>query len=275
MRYPLRAAIAATLLAAACSPAPSEISALVVNAHQAGTLTVGNERVLVALLDGTDPYGGPDDAIEIEVFFGDRPDSDAQLSAADFIWTVPESRGIYRAHVDFDRPGTWSLIAHLPDGSTSDPVRFSVQPDSPIPAAGDPAVAVATPTGGVRSLDEITTDPAPDPAFYRLSLDEAVGNGRPTVVVFATPAFCTSATCGPVLDVVKEVARSFPNVDFVHVEVYENLSDANALTIAPAVVAWSLPSEPWVYVVDSKGHIAADFEGTVSIEELRLLLGSL
>jgi hypothetical protein len=59
------------------------------------------------------------------------------------------------------------------------------------------------------------------PRFYELSVDEAVTSGRPTVVVFATPAFCQSATRRPIVELVREVADDHPEVDIVHVEPYD------------------------------------------------------
>ena len=46
-------------------------------------------------------------------------------------------------------------------------------------------------------LEKLTTDFAPDPDLYQITVEDAVAIGKPTVVVFASPAFCTSPTCGP------------------------------------------------------------------------------
>jgi len=42
-----------------------------------------------------------------------------------------------------------------------------------------------------------------------------------------------------------------------------------------AVEAWRLVSEPWAFVVDSTGTIAARFEGAVDPDELRAALDEL
>lgn len=78
---------------------------------------------------------------------------------------------------------------------------------------------VPTPTASTAVLEEITTDPAPDVRFYQLSLDQAARSGTRTVAVFSTPAFCRTATCGPMLDQVKDLAPSYPDLNFVHVEI--------------------------------------------------------
>ena len=50
---------------------------------------------------------------------------------------------------------------------------------------------------------KLSTDPTPDPAFYKVSEDAALSKGDPFVMIFATPKFCTSAQCGPTLDRLK------------------------------------------------------------------------
>jgi hypothetical protein len=160
-------------------------------------------------------------------------------------------------------------------GDPLPPTGFNVLADTSAPALGERAPASPTPTVGEAPFEQFTTDSDPDPAFYELSLDEAVGNGRKTVVIFSTPAFCQTATCGPLLDIVKGEAPNYPDVNFVHVEVYTNLTDPDFAPIpanlAPSVGAawWNLPSEPWVFVVDESGIVQARFEGVMAPEELQ------
>jgi glutathione peroxidase-family protein len=72
------------------------------------------------------------------------------------------------------------------------------------------------------------------------------------------------------VEVVKEVWRSYAaQIDAIHVEVFENPAEPDALREAPAFLAWNLPSEPWVFVVDGDGRITARFEGTITEAELR------
>lgn len=128
-------------------------------------------------------------------------------------------------------------------------------------------------------IDELTTDQNPDLRFYQTSLDEAVRAGNKTVLVFSTPAFCQTTACGPVLDNAKRVSEVFPNVDFIHVEVYTGLTDPDfvpdAAHLAPAVhaEAWNLQSEPWVFVIDEAGIVTARFEGVMSTDGLTAALG--
>ena len=265
------------MLASACgSNAEQTPLAIVANAHQAGTLAVGTQRVLVGIAeqDGLGFLGGEDVPVEFDFFYGDDPNQEGQTVKGSFVWTVPEVRGLYRTTVTFDRPGTWGLVARLSGQPASGVTLFSVVSESPVPDVGDSAPEAVTPTGTEFALEDISSDSAPDPRFYELSLDEAIRSGKPTVVVFATPAFCTSATCGPTLDVVKSLAGGYPGVNFVHVEVFTNLTAQNPddLQVVPAVEAWRLPSEPWVFVIDEAGYVSERFEGTLAPEELQAAL---
>lgn len=126
-------------------------------------------------------------------------------------------------------------------------IPFDVAEEGRTREVGDTAPTVRTRTSGeVEEISEISTvQTRPDPAFCELSLDAALLSGRPTVAVFSTPGLCQTATCGPMLDNVKRVAVAFPDVNFVHIEIYENLEAAtrDELRVVEAVEAW-LVSEP-------------------------------
>ncbi|MFQ5948811.1 MAG: hypothetical protein ACE5KX_08125 [Acidimicrobiia bacterium] len=269
--------LAAAVLLAACGggsdQADSPLSEDAFAVRASSDLAVGSERLLIGIGGpGGGRLGSPDLAVEFEVFPEDDPEA-AQRVPATFMWAIPDVSGLYRATVQFDRPGVW-LARVIPSGGApleEIPVLVAEAPQTP--AVGSPAPASETPTAADLPIRQISTDPDPDPRFYELSLADAVRSGRPTVVVFATPKFCTSAVCGPTLDDVKAVAARYPDVNWVHVEVFTNLDDPDNLQYVPAVAEWNLPSEPWVFVVDAGGDIAARFEGVVSQEELVELLG--
>ncbi len=235
---------------------------------------VGRSRILVAIGEGGGRrLGSPAEGVEISVSHTDSPDV-VQTSAGIFTWIIEGAFGLYRAEFDFDAPGLWRIAVVPKFGDPLPPTGVNVLIETSAPAVGEPAPPSPTPTDADSPLEEITTDPDPDPRFYELSLDEAIANGRKTVVIFSTPAFCHTATCGPLLDIVKGAAPGHPDVDFVHVEVYTNLTNPDFAPIpanlAPAVLGewWNLPSEPWVFVVDEAGLVQARFEGVMAVEEL-------
>jgi hypothetical protein len=257
---------------AACGPTVQPF-ALVASAP--GGLQVGEQRILLGLVDPETQEFLPDPEVAASATFT-GPDATTIDVPLEFIWAVPDERGLYRAQVEFEQAGSWSVSVSAEGYDSTEPTPFPVAEDTAMPQVGEVAPAVATRTAADHDLAAITSDPDPDPDFYRLSLDEALADDRPTVIVFATPAFCTSQTCGPMLEDVKEMAGDHPGVDFLHVEVYENLDATSFEELEPveAVEEWALPSEPWVFVTDSEGVITARFEGAMDARELAEALGS-
>lgn len=246
-----------------------------------GDLSVGEERLLVgvALADNT-RLGSPEDRVKFTVSPDGAPE-EAQVVDASFVWILEPVVGLYRANVEFDRPGIWQVVV-TPDGADPlEPSLFNVFEESFAPKPGEKAPLPDTPTLAEYSIEELTTDSEPDLSFYELSLTEAVATGRPTVLVFSTPAYCQTSACGPLLNIVKEAAPEHPDVNFVHVEVFTGLTDPDFVPdgahLAPAVGPewYNLPSEPWVFVIDGQGIISARFEGVMDAGELEAAIGKI
>lgn len=186
------------------------------------------------------------------------------------------ARGYYAGFVAFDTPGTWELEARLRDESGTlipFPLRATVEvaqrPRTPGPGDEAPRSSTRTVATVGGDLSRLTSDPHPDPDLYRYSLHEVIGNGvRPVVVVFATPARCKSAVCGPVVDAVKEVKRGGVDAIFVHVDVYEKPTDPSDDTYVEAVREWRLPTEPWTFVVGPDGRVRDRIEGLFAPHQL-------
>ena len=235
---------------------------------------VGEERLLVAVSDASGArLAAPDISVTIAVW----PEGHEELMQVEdgaFTWALQNVSGLYRANFTFGQPGTWIVEVTPAGAGPLEAFPVSVTADPPTPAIGEPAPRSVTPTAEQFLLAEITTDPNPDPRFYELSVADAVTSGRPSVIVFATPKFCQTAVCGPTLDVVKGLAGDHPGVNFVHVEVYTNLDDAQNLELVPAVLEWGLPTEPWVFVVDAAGVVIGRFEGVVTAEEIGAALAN-
>ena len=122
-----------------------------------------------------------------------------------------------------------------------------------------------------RDLGEIMTMPEPVPEFYEETVAEALVRGTPLVVAFASPAFCVSRMCGPVMEVVARVHTDYEGrVGFIHVEPYdlEMARTEGRLELVETAREWRLPTEPWVFVVGGDGKVMARFEGLFAAEEL-------
>ena len=79
---------------------------------------------------------------------------------------------------------------------------------------------------------------------------------EPVVLLFATPALCQSRVCGPVVDVAEQVEHEAGDgVDFIHMEVFNNNNASDGYR--PQLRAFGLRTEPWLFVIDRKGIVAA------------------
>jgi hypothetical protein len=269
MRRSVSTLIGLALLLAACGSDQVTPFALVASSN--GSVGTGEQRVMFALVDPeTDEFLAAPDR-EATVTIRDENGSPLETYPMEFIWTIPDVRGLYVARVEIPEAATYQATIDADGLATAGPVGFVAFEDPPLIEPGEPAPASETRTSAeFPDLSIITSDPEPDPAMYETSVAEAVGDGTPAVIVFATPAFCTSQTCGPLLDQVKALRPDYPGIDFVHVEIYDDLqvSSPEELTVVPATSEWGLPSEPWVFVVDAAGVVSAAFEGAASDAEL-------
>ena len=294
---------AALLLALACGSSGAGISgpaggppvSLVVSNSD---LAVGWNRVSFGLVDRNYMPVRPD-AVEVRAVYYEPGADEGQIrqrtTARYESWPPQGRRGIFVADIEFDQagaavadaPGIWELHATFDyaglDGTA--PVRpltigdtVAVAAAHRAPAIGAAAPLSDTPTAAdTDDLAAISSSPQPDRALYRLSVADAVRAGQPAVIVFATPAFCVSATCGPqVSDLSALAARYAGQANFVHIEVYQDphlIDPANpARELAPAVNEWGLVTEPWTFVVGSDGRIAARFEQYVPPDVLETAL---
>lgn len=266
MRRPVLIAALLGLALVACGG--SETNAQAVVASSPGSLGVGAQRVLIAVTDLNtgESLAAPDAAVTATL--RDRIGTPLGEYEGEFVWMVPDVRGLYKFEMDIPGPGTFQTTL---DGDLGElgPIGLVAVEDPLMVNVGDEAPKSETRTTADHGLSELTTDPDPEPSFYELTVAEALDSG-PTVVVFATPAWCTTQTCGPLLDQVKELATGFPDLNYVHVEIYENIdaSSFEDLIVVPSVVDWGLPSEPWVFVIDGMGVVTAAFEGVALDSEL-------
>jgi hypothetical protein len=240
-------------------------------------LAVGRNRLVFALLN---PASAPIRASAVHMALSYVQDSTLlPKGAAQAIfrpWPAGPG-GVFVAEVDFLQAGAWTAQLTPTDGEAAGATArmvMSVAEHSATPAIGAPAPPSASRTAkDVASLAELTSDLTPDPDLYAMTVAQAVRSGKPAVIAFATPAFCQSATCGPQVDVVKRLKTTYQgHANFIHVELYANplamRTDPSKGVLAPAVTEWNLPSDPWTFIVDSQGKVAAKFEGYVSYEEL-------
>lgn len=242
-------------------------------------LVVGPNRFTIAFVDqNNERILEAGNSVRLQFF-----DPDGALKSdqdATFIWAIQDVSGFWATDINFDRPGKWTAQVTVSRGGKDTTVNagFTVVDRAFAPKIGDAAPPADNLTlAQDANIKRLSTDPAPITAFYEMTVTQAIDAKKPFVVVFATPLFCTSQFCGPVLNNVKAVAPEFAGkVTFIHIEPYDLTEDGALVTDAqgaPAVAnpttQWNLQSEPWVFVVGADGKISARFESAVSVDELR------
>ncbi len=177
---------------------------------------------------------------------------------------------VYSTELNFPADGEWRLAAVLKDG---DELTGTLLPSvivgrfSRVPRVGDQAPKIHTPTaedvGG--DVEQITTRIPPD-TQNKVDYADALGK-EPIILLFATPQFCQSRVCGPVVDVAEQVKEMYGDeAAFIHMEIFEE----NNPKLGPnqQVKAFRLPSEPWLFAIDRSGKIGAEIEGAFGVDLL-------
>ena len=261
---------------------------------------VGKQRLTFVVLNGSVPLT---DAPTYVRFFRKADTRSAQLVGGAAIPWVPIGAeeaahggpaheetgltGIYYVNIEFDEAGVWGLgvtVGDKLDIETEIRVQFTVKQKSEAPAIGEKAIAVTNATERDKPLRQIHTGSDADPRFHSLTVADAITSGKPSVIVFATPSFCRTRTCGPSLQVAIRAEEKYGDrTNFIHIEPYElddsgnlvNDDKGNSFKPAKEGTAWRLPTEPWVFVVDKAGRVTARFDGPYAFEELDYSLSQL
>ena len=190
------------------------------------------------------------------------------------------AKAVYVTNLPLPQAGTYvvqALVRHRGHARLSDPVPVTASSSDPVPSVGQVAPRVSTPTlrsahGDVGAID--TRDPADD--MHSVDLAGVLGK-KPVVLLFSSPGLCPSRVCGPVTDITELVATEFRHrAAFVHNEIYLGNSIRPGCLdgvrpeqecVMPQVLAYHLPSEPWLFAIDRHGRIAARIEGAFSRAE--------
>lgn len=237
---------------------------------------VGTNRVSFLVVDGQGRVSEEPTA-RVWIARGLKQEPFAQTTARFEPIGVPggetaDAGGIYVARIETPRAGTYWFMAQPVGGRKIQALgNVVVKERSAAPSVGDRAVPSKSPTlastGG--DLERLTTSRRPDRALYQRSVAAALAAHEPFVVTFATPQYCQTRTCGPVVDVVSAVRKKEPPaspVRFIHIEIYKGNDPANGVN--RWVAQWRLPTEPFTFVVDRTGVIRAKLEGAFSAGEL-------
>ena len=177
---------------------------------------------------------------------------------------------VYVTQIDFPSPGEWRIAALIDEG---DQLTAQLLPSAivgqyaRVPAVGDRPPRINTPTAAEAGgdLSSIDTRIPPD-TQHQADFSDVLGE-KPIALLFATPQFCQSRVCGPVVDVAEQAKETYGDeVEFIHMEIFNDNDPAKGPR--PQVRAFNLPSEPWLFVIDRQGVIRTAIEGAFGVDEL-------
>ena len=262
----------------------SEATAPLEVALVSSELVVGPNRFAVGLFD-EERQVVQDADVHLHYYDLSEPSAPALEIEADAraVHTPDGRTTIYTHERVFERAGEWGVEvqARFTDGTAAlRRIGFEVLAESPTLKPGQAVPALETPT--LESVDgdltRITSAFEPNPALYEMSLAQALTSGRPTALLFATPAFCQTRFCGPAYEEISDLQEWYGNaVNFIHVEVYTGLPDpaSNNWEIAPAMLGFGLTTEPWLYLIDAEGQVYQRLEGVFSADEVESRLAAM
>lgn len=236
-----------------------------------GVFTVDGEQVTdgqVAIYAAAGPTGKAEGPFPARIEnLETEPAFTAQTTSQD----PDAAKVVYVTDLVLDQPGEWRLVAAIEDEDgqfvgTLLP-SIDVKATDPVPAVGEPAPEIHTPTtDDVGDIQEIDTR-VPPSSLHEADFADVVGR-KPVVLLFATPALCTSRVCGPVVDVAEQVKREVgDDAEFIYMEIYNDNDPARGAR--PQVRDFGLTSEPWLFVIDKNGRIDTRIEGAFSVAELQ------
>ena len=199
-----------------------------------------------------------------------------------------DGHGLYAVDpITFPRAGYWQVTAsgQLDGTPWSAEAAFGVEKDGGVVTVGEEAPRTDNPVIGDPDVPEAAIDSRarggeaiPDPELHAVSIADAIAAGHPALVVFSTPVYCVSQFCGPVTDMIAELAADYGDrADFIHVEIYRDF-DANQIN--QAAIDWLTLSngdlrEPWTFLIGADGRIAGSWDTVVTRGELEPLLQAL
>ena len=200
--------------------------------------------------------------------------------------TATHGRGVYATHVTFDRSGFWEaqVKATLEGEEVTGRAAFEVLDENIYPAVGEPAPRTANLTvdsndAPPEAVDSRARDgeAVPDPELHQTTIADSIRRREPALVVFATPLYCISRFCGPVTDMVAGLERKYRNrANFIHIEVWREFDKT---VVNKGAAEWIYRNddlaEPWIYLIDGNGKIAARWDNVATRAEIEPLLKDL
>jgi hypothetical protein len=273
-------------------------------------LAVGKQRFMVGLLTPEQELVGGGKVSMKFVYLGtrDRPQSSGRVvseATGEFL-AIPreggrtpasplsgprvvassEGSGVYAAEATFDRAGFWGVAVEASvegRGPRSGKGTFEVLPEHQFPWLGEDAPRSENLTVDSGEVPKAAIDsraqsgaPVPDPELHSNTVAKSLAEKRPVLLVVATPVYCVSRFCGPITDMVSELAKSYSDrVNFIHIEVWRDFEKKELNAAAADWILTDKPSEPWIFLIGSDGKIIARWDNVATRGEVEPALQGL
>jgi hypothetical protein len=183
-------------------------------------------------------------------------------------------RAYFPLRVSIDTPGIYTARTEVEGVATEMSFQVQTAEEVVVIRRGDDLPAVDTPTTtdphGVNPI--CTADPICP--LHEVTLTQALGEGAPIALLVASPAFCQIAICGPVLDVLLEVRAGYPDIRFLHAEVYADPAK-DLETSAPIIDPLGLHFEPCLVLAGPDGVVVDRIDTIYDLTEVRARLDRL
>lgn len=262
-----------SLILSACSGSAAPIEVGTVSPIQVRVVSwdheAGEFRLAFALLDGTQTAVGIS-GVTLNIFPLDG-DSETAVWSGEAVGYTDYTVPYWTAYPTINEAGFWGVVAEvIKDDGEVIPADFIIEVAAEVSSLPIGTKAPASQNRTLSSEPDInllSSGNAPNPAFYQLTVADAIQSKKPTIVGFLTPGLCQTQWCAPVLSSVEAVRQNVgEDANFIHIEVF---SDFQELTYVPEMAEWGLGTmEPWVFVLNGAGEITAKFSGPLSPDEL-------
>ena len=242
----------------------------------------GSVRFVIRSVEAVDDRG----AIIVDAPFLAVPRSATPPPTAT-IGGASDGIGVYSADgVVIPKPGFWTIRIEV-EGKRPQTLETAVEviASARVPGVGEKAPLTDNPIAANSSMPIEAIDSRSgaaglgaelaDPLLHRESVKAILTAKRPCVVIVSTPTFCSSKFCGPLTDVVNDLAQEASDAGrdtgFVHLEVWRSFE---RLEVNKFAADWILPrkaagNEPWVFVIDRTGTITHRWDNLVTESDLR------
>ena len=292
-------AVSAVSLVAGCSKSSSSVPDLVAlySTNRVIAAGVAQQRLPFAVVEEFTNYISDNSELAVNVKSGgkiiDQLTVKAHIVDHDHVGiseTEPHEHSeigrYFPLRVNFESPGIYDLEVTFPNGVASIPVQAFSEAEVSGIIPGDSFPILETPIDGSGEATENPLDVdkicsrVENCGLHSKSASQLIGK-KPVAILVATPAFCSTAYCGPVLETMLALKDEFTNVEMIHLEVYANAEEVGGdysnpnIKFAQHMKTLDLEYEPALYLVGSNGILADRLDNIVDQNEFRAALQGL